>query len=45
MVRVNNVDLASAEYLELLNRYADDTSRRKLAEAFPGAFGSEPTGV
>jgi len=45
LVRLNKVNLASAEYQEILNRYADDTTRRKLAEALPGSFGPESSGV
>lgn len=45
LVRANQVNLASPEYQEILQKYADDTTRRKLAEALPGAFGSESSGV
>jgi len=45
LIRVNQVNLASPEYQEILDKYADDTTRRKLAEALPEAFGSESSGV
>ena len=45
LVRRHKVNLASAEYQEILSRYADDVTRRKLSEALPGSFGSEPSGI
>ena len=45
LVRRNAVNLATAEYQEILYRYADQATRDKLAREVPGAFGPESPGV
>lgn len=45
LIQINNVNLATPEYQEILERYADEDTRRKLAESLPGSFGPKSPGV
>ena len=45
LVQINHVNLATPEYQEILQRYADDATRQKLAQTLPGSFGPESPGV
>jgi predicted nucleotidyltransferase len=45
LVLINKVDLASAEYAAILERYADAATREKLSAALPGSFGPQSPGV
>ena len=42
LVRLNEVNLASPEYREILERYASADTRRDLAVLLPRAFGLDP---